>query len=43
MGGQHSTVVAFALPDAAAPGSIPGVPEIFFEMKKKIVNVAKVN
>ena len=29
--GWHTTVVAFALPDPAAPGSNPGVPEIFSE------------
>ena len=32
VGGRYSTVVAFALPDPADPGSIPGVPEIFSEM-----------
>ena len=32
-GGQHSTVVAFTLPDPTEPGSIPGVPEIFSEKK----------
>ena len=33
-------MVAFTLPGPAAPGSIPGVPEIFL---RKIVDVAKVN
>ena len=33
-GGRHSTVVAFTLPDPAAPGSIPCVPKIF--PRKKI-------
>ena len=31
--GQHSTVVAFMLPDPAAPGSIPGIPKFFSEKK----------
>ena len=42
IGGQHSTVVALALPDPAAPGLIPGIPENFSEIRK-IVDAAKVN
>ena len=36
--GQHSTVVAFALPDPAASGLNPGIPEFF-----QRVDVAEVN
>jgi len=38
--GRHSTVVAFALPDPAAPGSNPGVPDIFSE---KIKHFQRIN
>ena len=36
--GQHSTVVAFALPDPAAPGSNPGIPDFFQRVDAAEVN-----
>ena len=43
-GGGIAQWLAFALPDPAAPGSNPGVPDIYSEKKKhfqrKIVDVA---